>query len=155
MNQPFFLTDRTAPHHAAQVGAICWRMNRGRVQVLLITSRDTGRWVIPKGWPIANLAQSAAAAQEAWEEAGVEGQIDDTVLGRFVYPKILPAQTQIICAVDVYALRVAKLRATFPERRQRRRKWFDADKAARKVAEPELRQLLQQLPDLLSPKAAP
>ena len=55
-----------------QYGALCWRMHRGKVEVLLITSRDTGRWVIPKGWPIDGLAPAQTAAREAWEEAGVE-----------------------------------------------------------------------------------
>ncbi|MEN9850080.1 MAG: hypothetical protein RL128_243, partial [Pseudomonadota bacterium] len=60
-----------------QYGALCWRMHRGKVEVLLITSRDTGRWVIPKGWPIDGLAPAQTAAREAWEEAGVEGDIAD------------------------------------------------------------------------------
>ena len=154
MNQRFSLPDRAVQDCVTQFGAICWRMNRGRVQVLLITSRDTGRWVVPKGWPVAGLGPAASAAQEAWEEAGVEGTIDDTRLGRFNYDKIMPGQTSFLCAVEVFALRVAKLRANFPERAQRRRKWFDAGKAARKVAEPQLRQLLQHLPEMLQPRNA-
>ena len=73
---------------AAQSAALCWRMHKGRVQVLLITSRDTGRWVIPKGWPMTGLSSAAAAAREAWEEAGVEGKVQETVLGTFVYDKL-------------------------------------------------------------------
>jgi len=155
MNQRFSLPDRAVQESVTQYGAVCWRMNRGRVQVLLITSRDTGRWVIPKGWPIAEMGAAAAAAQEAWEEAGVEGTVDDTRLGKFTYDKIMPGQTAFHCAVEVFALRVARLRANFPERKERRRKWFDALKAARKVAEPGLRQLLQNLPEMLAPVAAP
>ena len=118
------------------------------------------RWLVTddgevtKGWPVAGLGPAASAAQEAWEEAGVEGTIDDTRLGRFNYDKIMPGQTSFLCAVEVFALRVAKLRANFPERAQRRRKWFDAGKAARKVAEPQLRQLLQHLPEMLQPRNA-
>ena len=151
MNQPFFLSSRPGEDCITQYGAICWRMNRGHVQVLLITSRDTGRWVIPKGWPVDKMTPAASAAQEAWEEAGVEGKVQTTRLGQFSYDKIVPGQSPVLCAVDVFALRVAKLRANFPERKERRRKWFDASKAARKVAEPDLRHLLQNMSGLLVP----
>lgn len=126
-----------------QFGAICWRMHRGHVKVLLITSRDTGRWVIPKGWPMANRTGAQAAAQEAWEEAGVEGKCGpDTPIGYYSYDKMIKPGEALPCMVAVYGLRVARMRAKFPERSERRRKWFDAVRAARKVAEPELRELL-------------
>lgn len=137
---------------AVQSGALCWRMHRGRVEVLLITSRDTGRWVIPKGWEVAGLTPAQSAAREAWEEAGVKGEIDDTGLGLFRYDKVLPVPPVLSCQVQVFALRVRTLSDRFPERKQRRRKWFDAQKAARKVNEPELRGLLKALPDLLDAK---
>lgn len=130
-----------------QYGALCWRMHRGKVEVLLITSRATGRWVIPKGWPMAGRTPAEAAAREAWEEAGVEGRVTETGLGLFSYAKLIGAKSAIYCQVEVFALRVAKLIDKFPERKERRRKWFSAEKAARKVNEPELRQLLQSLPD--------
>ena len=126
-----------------QYGALCWREADAGLEVLLITSRDTGRWIIPKGWPIAGLAPEAAAAQEAWEEAGVTGTISPDPLGRYGYDKVLTPDMALPCAVSVYALRVAALARKFPERDQRRRKWFTAEKAARKVAEPDLRALLQ------------
>ena len=77
-----FVANATAAR--TQYGALCWRMHRGKVEVLLITSRDTGRWVIPKGWPIAGLAPAETAAREAWEEAGVEGDIADDGLGNII-----------------------------------------------------------------------
>jgi 8-oxo-dGTP pyrophosphatase MutT (NUDIX family) len=113
---------------------------------LLITSRDTGRWVIPKGWPIDGLTAAGSAAREAWEEAGVEGIIAEAGLGLFTYDKLLTASKALPCQVEVFALRVARLRDKFPERSERRRKWFAAEKAARKVAEPGLRHLLANLP---------
>lgn len=128
-----------------QYGALCWRMHRGKVEVLLITSRDTGRWVIPKGWPMDKRSPAQAAAQEAWEEAGVQGEIAETRLGGFDYQKIINPKRTLACHVDVFALRVSGLADKFPERKQRRRKWFAAEKAARKVNEPELRQLLAHL----------
>ncbi len=142
MNRPgtdVFASDQNDP--SGQLGALCWRMHRGRVEVLLITSRDTGRWIIPKGWPHDGKTPAESAATEAWEEAGVEGEIADAPLGLYSYDKILKPGTAQPCIVTVFALRVARLRRRFPERRERRRKWFDAARAARKVAEPELRAL--------------
>ncbi|MBE0553479.1 MAG: NUDIX hydrolase [Rhodobacteraceae bacterium] len=137
-----------------QYGAICWRMHRGRVEVLLITSRDTGRWVIPKGWPMQGLSAAAAAGREAWEEAGVQGTPEEDGLGAFSYDKVLKPGDAVRCRVQVFALRVGGLKDKYPERRMRRRKWFDHEKAARKVAEPELRGLLMALPDLLDQPSA-
>lgn len=128
-----------------QYGALCWRLHRGKVEVLLITSRDTGRWVIPKGWPMAARSPAEAAQQEAWEEAGVRGEIAQTALGQFNYVKLLTPKRSCECAVEVFALRVSELVDKFPERKERRRKWFAAEKAARKVNEPQLRQVLAGL----------
>lgn len=137
-----------------QSGVLCWRMHRGRVEVLLITSRDTGRWVIPKGWDMPGLTPAQSAAREAWEEAGVKGEINEEGLGLFRYDKVLPVPPVLTCHVQVFALRVHTLSDRFPERKQRRRKWFDTEKAARKVNEPELRRLLAALPDLLAAKGS-
>jgi 8-oxo-dGTP pyrophosphatase MutT (NUDIX family) len=129
----------------SQYGALCWRMHRGRVEVLLITSLDTGRWVIPKGWPMEGRRPDEAAAQEAWEEAGVTGESGATALGLFSYDKARKSKEALPCVVTVYPLRVERLAARFPERAERRRRWFSADRAARLVAEPELRSMLAQL----------
>ncbi|TGD62678.1 NUDIX hydrolase [Tabrizicola sp. WMC-M-20] len=131
---------------ATQNAALCWRMHRGRVQVLLITSRDTGRWIMPKGWPMAGKTAAETAVTEAWEEAGVQGEVDaEAPLGFYRYDKLRLPDAAIPCVVSVFALRVARLADKFPERKQRQRKWFDAQKAARKVAEPDLRGLLARL----------
>jgi 8-oxo-dGTP pyrophosphatase MutT (NUDIX family) len=128
-----------------QFAALCWRLHRGRVEVLLITSRDTGRWVIPKGWPVADKSPAESAAQEAWEEAGVRGQEGKDALGLYTYDKLRGTKEALPCAVSVFPLRVEELAARFPERKERRRRWFGADKAAKLVAEPELRALFQKL----------
>lgn len=128
-----------------QFGALCWRMHRGRVEVLLVTSRDTGRWVIPKGWPGKGLDAPSSAAREAWEEAGVEGEIGQEPLGLYTYAKRRMPDAPLPCAVTVFPLRVARLADRFPERRERQRKWFRAEKAARKVVEVELREILTRL----------
>jgi 8-oxo-dGTP pyrophosphatase MutT (NUDIX family) len=125
-----------------QYGALCWRAAGSGIDVLLITSRDTGRWIIPKGWPIAGLAPEAAAAQEAWEEAGVQGVVTPLSIGRYGYQKILTVEAQIPCAVAVYALQVLSLADSFPEVAQRRRQWFPSDTAARLVNETDLGRLI-------------
>lgn len=130
---------------AAQVAALCWRMRKGQVQVLLITSRETGRWIIPKGWPIAGLTAAAAAAREAWEEAGVEGHVLDTTIGGFGYDKLAPMAAMVRCMVAVHALRVQTLKSRYPEAGQRRRAWFSALVAADLVAEPELQHLIRSI----------
>lgn len=159
MNRP--VTSSFSGSHSepsGQFGALCWRKHRGHVQVLLITSRDTGRWIIPKGWPHDGLTAAGSAAEEAWEEAGVEGVVHETPMGLYSYDKVLKPGVVQPCIVTVFGLRVARLRAKFPERRERRRKWFDAARASRKVAEPELRALLMAVSEdagLLEPAADP
>ena len=140
----------------SQSAALCWRMHRGRVEVLLVTSRDTGRWLLPKGWPIDGLSPAGSAGVEAWEEAGVVGSVREEPVGFFGYDKVLSAEESLPCIVSVHPLRVERLARRFPERKQRSRKWFSAAKAARKVAEPELRDMLERLaetPALLEPGA--
>lgn len=141
---------------AAQVAALCWRLHKGRTQVLMVTSRDTGRWVLPKGWPIKGLTPEAAAAREAWEEAGVEGKVSGLSIGHYGYEKLRPGSAALPCRVDVFPLRVQSLKSAFPERKERRRKWFGAVEAAVLVAEADLRALLARLdadPALLAPVA--
>lgn len=140
MKSRHFVTDSNGP--STQVAALCWRKHRDGIEVLLITSRDTGRWVLPKGWPMDGRSGPEAAAVEAWEEAGVEGRVATETLGFFGYDKTIAPDIAHPCMVSVYPLRVATLSRRFPERKERRRKWFSAEKAARKVMEPELRALL-------------
>ncbi len=125
-----------------QIAALCWRKKRGQVEVLLITSRDTGRWVLPKGWTMDGRSAHDAAAIEAWEEAGVRGAVSDQTFGRFQYDKLHPSKPTQRCEVTVYPLRVARLEPKFPEYKERRRKWFSARKAAKAVHEPELADLI-------------
>ncbi len=113
-----------------------------KVQILLITSRDTGRWVLPKGWPIKGLSPQNAAAREAFEEAGVCGVPAPMPVGRYRYLKQLAFNTDLACIVGVYPLRVDQMRSKYPESGQRRRRWFTPAKAALRVQEPELQALL-------------
>jgi 8-oxo-dGTP pyrophosphatase MutT (NUDIX family) len=126
-----------------QVGALCWRMAGGVTRILLITSRDTGRWVIPKGWPMRRRSEAEAAAREAYEEAGVRGEVVARSLGLFAYEKRLSKSRALMLVVRVFPLEVRELLRTFPETGQRRIKWFTRDKAAERVAEPDLAAIIR------------
>ncbi len=129
------------PH--LQVGALCWRRTGKGLRVLLITSRDTGRWVIPKGWPMRNRTDAEAAAREAYEEAGLRGEVSPRRIGIYTYQKVLDPKRAIPCVVRVFPLEAHEMLQKYPETGQRRVKWFAPDKAARKVAEPELAALIR------------
>lgn len=138
------LIGQQPPTVPTQNAALCYRITKGKPEVLLITSRGTGRWVLPKGWPIDGLSPAAGAAQEAWEEAGVKGTVRDDPIGRFVYAKVLSAKRIIPCLAHVFALQVSTLADKFPEAGQRQRAWFSPKKAATRVDEPELAALLRR-----------
>ena len=126
-----------------QVGALCVRRaDDGSQQVLLITSRGSGRWVIPKGWPAKRLKDHQAAAREAEEEAGVSGKVRSKPIGNYTYPKTDGRSAQPL-RVAVFLLSVSRERRRWPERHERRRAWFPVHKAAKEVSEPELRTLIR------------
>jgi 8-oxo-dGTP pyrophosphatase MutT (NUDIX family) len=81
---------RASSSPRAQYGALPFRRTPD-LEILLVTSRDTGRWVIPKGWPMKSKSRRAAAAIEALEEAGVEGEVGRQPLGAYIYDKVLPS----------------------------------------------------------------
>lgn len=126
----------------SQFSALCYRLRRGRVEVLLITSRGSGRWIVPKGWPIDGLTPAASAAQEAWEEAGVEGKEYDRCLGLYAYSKSVDGNGLPIVAM-IYPVKVNSLASDFPEEGQRVRKWFSQKKAASLVPWPELARIIK------------
>ena len=127
-----------------QYGALCYRIMRGKPQVLLVTSRTRRRWIIPKGWPIKGKSAAEAACIEAWEEGGVQGKPVETCVGQFGYIKLGHGEgPDQPCVVSVYPVKVKSLAKEYRERKQRRRKWFSLKQASKKVAEPELRQLLK------------
>ena len=127
-----------------QYGALCYRLTKKRagVEVLLITSRDTGRWVIPKGWPMDGKSACAAAAREAWEEAGVKGTVFPEAVGTYRYLKGLPHGLKVDCRVRVFPLAVDDLCKNFPEKGERRAEWVTCAEAASRVQEPGLKTLL-------------
>lgn len=127
----------------SQFAALVYRVKDGKLQYLLITSRGTGRWIIPKGWPMTGMRPAQAALQEAWEEAGVKGKVSDQCLGLYSYYKRNPAFGTLPCLVNVYAVKFKSKASKYPEAGQRRRKWFSAKKAAKLVAEPELAKIMK------------
>jgi 8-oxo-dGTP pyrophosphatase MutT (NUDIX family) len=134
---------QTAPR--AQVAALpVFRDEFGMRWVMLITSRETRRWIIPKGWPMRGRTDYNAAAQEALEEAGIVGRVGKTPIGRYAYWK---RQTDYIelCEVDVYLLDVTGQMETWREKGQRETGWFPIPEAADKVDEPGLRDLIRGL----------
>jgi 8-oxo-dGTP pyrophosphatase MutT (NUDIX family) len=125
-----------------QFAALCYRVRRGKVQILVITSRRSKRWIVPKGWPMEGKTPAASAAQEAWEEAGVRGKTGETALGAYTYGKTTVVGDELPCVVMLYPVLVKSLAKKFPESGQRRRKWVSRKKAAKKVAEDDLARLI-------------
>jgi 8-oxo-dGTP pyrophosphatase MutT (NUDIX family) len=119
-----------------QYAALPWRLGEGGTrQIMLLTSRESRRWVIPKGWPMKKRKPADVAGQEASEEAGLIGRIvDKRPLGTFAYEKRL-AVGEVLCRVRVFSFRVERQLDDWPERNQRETKWFDADEAATLVEE--------------------
>jgi 8-oxo-dGTP pyrophosphatase MutT (NUDIX family) len=126
----------------AQVGALPYRLTGGVIEVLLITSRDTGRWVIPKGWGMKNKTEPQAAAIEAEEEAGMKGVVGQRPIGAYHYSKTLKSGDQAVCHVTVYPLAVRRQVKKWKEQGQRRLQWFTPAEAATQVTEPELAALI-------------
>lgn len=129
-----------------QIAALPMRWSKsGELQVLMVTSRDTGRWIMPKGWTMNGKKPWAAAEIEALEEAGAIGHIGQEVVGVYTYRKRLGKGRSILCEVDVYPMLVDRLKTNWKERGQRKRKWFSAKSAAKRVSEPKLAKLLKTL----------
>jgi 8-oxo-dGTP pyrophosphatase MutT (NUDIX family) len=124
-----------------QYAALPWRLGEG-VEILLATSRDTRRWIIPKGWPMKGRGPHEAAAMEASEEAGLVGKIEKEKFRSFHYRKRLKNGAALICRVDVFPMRVTRQRKNSPEMHQRVTQWFPWASAAEQVAEPELKELI-------------
>ncbi|WP_420479386.1 NUDIX hydrolase [Brevundimonas sp. FT23028] len=134
---------RTERAERRQVAALPWRQGAEGLEVLLVTSRETRRWVTPKGGRMPGLTDAQAAAVEALEEAGVEGRLSDTPLGTFRYLKVLKRRAARWCVVSVYALEVTTVHATWQEQGQRERVWMSAEQAAACVTEADLAAIIR------------
>jgi 8-oxo-dGTP pyrophosphatase MutT (NUDIX family) len=125
-----------------QYAALPFRREEDELFVLLVTSRDTKRWVIPKGWPEKGLRPFQVAEAEAFEEAGLKGAIAKTPIAAFEYVKLIELKQTLDCLVDVFPLRVTEILDTWPEQAQRRRRWMRPAEAAAAVDEKGLKRLL-------------
>jgi len=127
-----------------QVAALCYKETEDGKMVLLITSRDTGRWIVPKGWPIEGKNGAQSALQEAWEEAGVKkADIEEEPVGYYDYAKGLKDGSSIPIKAQVYLTRVRNLKKSYPEVEERERAWFSPRQAAQLVDEPDLKSILE------------
>ncbi|MBP1876335.1 8-oxo-dGTP pyrophosphatase MutT (NUDIX family) [Ensifer adhaerens] len=127
-----------------QCGALCFRYKEGgsEIEVLVITSRESRRWIIPKGWPMKGKKPYEAAAIEAWEEAGVRGKVKKKSVGSYTYLKELDDGNVAPCIVEMFQIEVTEISTDFKERGQRVFDWVSPSEAAGRVREIELKSLL-------------
>lgn len=125
-----------------QFGALCYRVRKGKVQFLMITSRTKKRWIVPKGWPMDKSTPAQAAAREAFEEAGAKGRITGNCIGIYSYTKEVGGD-DLPCVVALYPMEVDKIHDVYPESKQRNRKWMGRKKAAEAVENPELKEMIR------------
>jgi 8-oxo-dGTP pyrophosphatase MutT (NUDIX family) len=116
----------------------------GAIEVLLITSRDTGRWVVPRGNPIAGKSPAESAAQEAYEEAGIFGPVETEAIGSYSYEKRRRLRSAVPAVVHLFRMDVAEERDDWPEKGQRERRWFQPEAAAAAVHEADLAALIRR-----------
>lgn len=127
-----------------QVGALPVRWTGDEPRVLLVTSRETQRWIIPKGWRMRGRSNAEAAAQEALEEAGVRGRVRNKPIGRYVYAKRRPGGAED-CKITTYLLEVTDELDAFPEMAERQRSWFTIAEAEACADDEGLRDILRTL----------
>jgi 8-oxo-dGTP pyrophosphatase MutT (NUDIX family) len=129
-----------------QTGALPWRITPAeKPEVLLVTGRRSGRWMIPKGWPMPGKSLAKAAEREAYEEAGVEGAVGATPIGQFDHVKQSSPLGPLKVRILVHHLVVERELAQWPEHGQRQRTWFSLEEAAQKVDSRELGAMILQL----------
>lgn len=137
-----------------QFGAIPYRRGARDLEFLLVTSRRTGRWIFPKGGRIAWLSPAACAAQEAYEEAGVEGTVAAEPVGAYRGSK-LRAGGEAEIEVEMFPLAVELELEDWPERGQRRRRWAGLEETRLLLSDPGLAELVQRLAARLAEEAPP
>jgi 8-oxo-dGTP pyrophosphatase MutT (NUDIX family) len=139
-------SSKAAGAKRVQYGALPYRLTgRSRTEVMLVTSRETQRWIIPKGWPQKGKAPYRSAAREAFEEAGVVGAVGRRSVGSFPYEKRLNNGGVVVCEVHVFPLKVTRQSKQWPEKEQREVKWLSANEAAETVQEPMLSEIIRRL----------
>ena len=132
------------PAEADQVGVVPYRIREGRIEVLLITSRGSGRWVIPKGGLLSGHGPRRSARVEAYEEAGVTGPLGSTPIGLYRHGRSKGSPL-----VQVFLMRVEKEADEWPEKDERSCRWMPVEEAVRRVRMKGLRAILQEAATLL------
>lgn len=125
-----------------QAGALCWRRAGSEIELLLVTSRRSGKWGCPKGWGLRGRPLYRTAEREAWEEAGVVGRCHNRLIGLVDAPKTYRLVGTLNWALALYPLEVEALANDWPERGQRERRWFAQAEAAERVRPRGLQPLL-------------
>ena len=120
-----------------QSAVIPFRVKNNQIEILLITSLNSGKWIFPKGIVEDNLTAQESALKEAFEEAGVEGEVLDILIGDYSYDKWGGT-----CHVQVYPLHVKKIFDQWLESGERKRCWTSQDEALNLVEKPDLKKLL-------------
>lgn len=150
----FFFQRRKAQQErrpAVQYAVLPYRTDgAGKVEVMLLTSRETKRWVIPKGWPITGLEPHLSAAREAYEEAGLIGFPSPQAIGYYDYGKRMKGGKIVPARVEVFPLAVQTQLETWPEYHERETRWFSIEEAAGSVHEGGLANLILALGSLVS-----
>lgn len=126
----------------SQFAALPWRWVDGHLEILLITTLTSKRWVVPKGWPVEGCSPSECAALEAFEEAGVVGTTASKPVGSFDYRKRRKTGGEIACHVDVFDLEVERQRRAWPEKAVRQTCWCTVEDAMARVSDPGLKRLI-------------
>lgn len=135
---------RSSRTPGVQYAALPWRLRGDEIQILLVTSRRTRRWIIPKGWPMDGVKPTGVAAREAEEEAGVTGQIDRASIGQYSYMKTLRDGADLACRVEVFPLHVTEESPDWAEMDARTRRWCTVNEAAGAVLEPQLKMIIRR-----------
>ncbi|MGD9966346.1 MAG: NUDIX hydrolase [Hyphomonadaceae bacterium] len=135
---------------SSQVAAIPLRWTGGRPEVLLVTTRTSGRWTVPKGWPVADSLGAECAAREAFEEAGVRGAVEPYSLGTYEYWKS-SRQGRVVVQVTAFTLHVDRILQDWPERGERRRTWFSPEVAAKLAGNEQLGVLIRAASQMRAP----
>lgn len=126
-----------------QVGALVYRYQSANLEILLITSRGTGRWIIPKGWVMPDRSLAQAALREAYEEAGVRGVVEVKAIGSYEYRKYDLPEEKNLFIVDVFPVLFSHQEKKWPEKKQRQYEWVSIEEACERVDENGLKVILQ------------
>jgi 8-oxo-dGTP pyrophosphatase MutT (NUDIX family) len=148
------VTQAAASVSRVQYAALPYRVDgSARTEIMLITSRERRRWIIPKGWPHKGRPPHRSAAREAFEEAGVVGKVRRRPVGTFSYRKRHKNGSFTVCEVRVFALRVRRQSRKWPEKNEREFQWLPAARAAKQVKDPHLGEIILRVAGIKSAPA--